>query len=107
MRLHSGWIGEKIHTIRLTGGASKLRKFRAILANVFQADIEVQESSNAAGLGAAMRAANAVAHLSLAELSEKLCPATERILHDSNTKIVYDAMLEQYKRLEENGNRLI
>ncbi len=100
MRLHSKWTDEKVHTIHLTGGASKLNGFRKILADVFQADVMTQESSNAAGLGAAMRAANAVDHLSFEELAEKLCLPVDRVLHNPDTKIIYDPMLEQYKRLE-------
>lgn len=101
MRLHSEWIGEKVHRIRLTGGASGLKSFRRIIADVFQADIEIQESSNAAGLGAAMRAANAVEGISFAELTQRYCPASQKIPHDPEAGIVYKSLLEQYRLLEQ------
>ena len=61
MRLHSSWMGETFTRIRVTGGASNCTPFLQILANVFQAQIEKIAIVDSAGLGAALRAASAVA----------------------------------------------
>jgi xylulokinase len=60
MRLHSDWIGEKMHTILVTGGASRNRGLLRVLADVFQATIMPLSVSNSSALGGALRAAQAV-----------------------------------------------
>lgn len=59
LRLYSQWIESDIKTIRLTGGASVNTEIARIVADVFDADIERLRTGNSAGLGAAMRAAEA------------------------------------------------
>lgn len=59
MRLHSVWQNEAFRRIRVTGGASKSAALRRIIADVFQSEVETIAVSNSAGLGAALRAANA------------------------------------------------
>ena len=60
MRLHSDWIGEKMHTILVTGGASRNRGLLRVLADVFQATIMPLSVANSSALGGALRAAQAV-----------------------------------------------
>ena len=102
MRLHSAWQGEDFTRIRVTGGASKSRGFRQILANIFQAEIETISVSNSAGLGAAMRAANAVGGFSFDTLSERFCKATEIIQPDRSLKETADHMLAAFATFESN-----
>lgn len=68
MQRHSDWIGERPHSLRVTGGASKNRGILQVLADVFDARIETLSVSNSAALGAALRAAQGCAKLSWAEL---------------------------------------
>jgi len=68
MQRHSDWIGERPRSVRVTGGASRNRGILQILADVFDARIETLSVSNSAALGAALRAAQACAGLSWAEL---------------------------------------
>ncbi len=102
MRLHSAWQGEDFTRIRVTGGASKSRGFRQVLANVFQAEIETISISNSAGLGAAMRAANAVGGLSFDALSDRFCKATEVIHPDRSLKETSAQMLAAFAAFESN-----
>lgn len=59
MQRHSDWIGEKPAVIRVTGGASKNRGIRQVLADVFGAEIRVSTVENSSALGGALRAAEA------------------------------------------------
>ena len=67
--------------MRVTGGASVSDPICQILADVFDAEIERLETGNSAGLGAAMRAAQAVGAADWPELSQVFCkPAAGRNL---------------------------
>lgn len=68
MKLHSAWIGETPTRLLVTGGASRNAAILQVLADVFQAEIVPQAVSNSAGLGAALRAAQAVGGLDWDEL---------------------------------------
>jgi xylulokinase len=59
MQRHSDWIGEKPQVIRVTGGASKNRGIRQVLADVLGAEIRALSVGNSSALGAALRAAEA------------------------------------------------
>ena len=61
LKIHSSWIGEEPSIIRVTGGASKNPGILQVLADVFGATLQRLRVSNSAGLGAGLRAANAVA----------------------------------------------
>jgi xylulokinase len=60
MQRHSDWIGEQPKVIRVTGGASRNRGIRQVLADVFDAEIRSLSVGNSSALGAALRAAEAV-----------------------------------------------
>jgi xylulokinase len=74
MRLHSDWIGEKMHTILVTGGASRNRGLLRVLADVFQATIMPLPVSNASALGGALRAAQAVEGCAGQDLYTRFAP---------------------------------
>jgi xylulokinase len=59
MRLHLRQAGVNPRELRATGGASKDLVLLQIMADVFQAPVSVLQTSNSAGLGAALRAAQA------------------------------------------------
>lgn len=56
MRIHSEWMGETPRRIQATGGASNNREILQIMADVFGVPVMRQETSNSAGLGAAIQA---------------------------------------------------
>ena len=100
MRLHSSWMGEKFTRIRITGGASNCTPFLQILADVFQAQIEKIAITDSAGLGAALRAANAVAKVPFHELFEQFTAATEIVKANPANAKVYNKALKKYFALE-------
>jgi xylulokinase len=56
MLIHSRWMGKPPKRIRATGGGSANREVLQVIADVFGAEIVRQEGTNAAALGAALRA---------------------------------------------------
>jgi xylulokinase len=68
MQRHSDWIGEQPTLIRVTGGASKNRGIRQVLADVFGAEIRTLAVGNSSALGGALRAAEAAGAASFPEL---------------------------------------
>ncbi|MFA4943225.1 MAG: FGGY family carbohydrate kinase [Lentisphaeria bacterium] len=109
LRVHSKWQNSDVTRIRLTGGGSQSRGFRQILADVFQADIESIAVTNSAGLGAAMRAANAVESVPFETLAGQFSATEDRTAPNRSLKTGYDRMLEEYSRFEKSvtksGNR--
>jgi xylulokinase len=94
MRIHSDWIGEKMHTILVTGGASKNRGLLRVLADVFQATIMPLSVSNSSALGGALRAAQAVEGRAWQDLYASFCPP-ERALAvtpDASTRPIYEEL---------------
>jgi xylulokinase len=71
MQRHSDWIGEQPRLIRVTGGASKNRGIRQVLADVFGAEIRGLSVGNSSALGAALRAAEAISGASFASLYDR------------------------------------
>jgi xylulokinase len=100
MRLHSAWTGKGFSHIRLTGGASKSIGFRQILADVFQAEIQTVTVSNSAGLGAAIRAANAIEGLPFEKLYTDFCQSHKSVSPNPANAKIYDDLLRQYSSLE-------
>lgn len=103
MRLHTSWLGEKFDRIRVTGGASKSLGLRHVLADVFNARIETISVTNSAGLGAAMRAANAIADIDLQSLANQFCATVEAIEPNPENVPIYDAMLNKYAEFERSA----
>ena len=107
LRLHSQWIGETTDKIRLTGGASKSRENCQTLADVFNARIELLETENAPGLGAALRAAEAAGAGDWAALTAQFCapaagklytPVPENVKTYRQMLADYAAFAEEYPR---------
>ena len=82
MKLHTRWLPEKISRIRIAGGASACSSFRQIIADVFQADVEILETTDAAPPGAALRTANSVEGIAFDKLCELFCRSREITRHD-------------------------
>ncbi|MFO7821840.1 MAG: FGGY family carbohydrate kinase [Lentisphaeria bacterium] len=106
LKLHSAWIGEETNKIRITGGASKSKPNCQTLADVFNARVELLESENAPGLGAAMRAAHAAGGGDWALLTDKFCrPAPEKKYDPIPDNVeIYKEMLSRYKEFAQPEN---
>lgn len=103
LRLHSEWIQDETKTVRVTGGASKSTQVCQILADVFDAEVERLETGNSAGLGAAMRAAQAVGAGWWPTLTTAFCrpvPGQNVLPHDGNVA-VYRDMLPKFAEFAE------
>ncbi len=98
LALHSAWMGVTPDCLRVTGGASVNRGFCQILADVFNARVERLATGNSAALGAALRAAQAVAGADWASLTATFCkPSAEaEIVPDPSHAEVYAALRAEY-----------
>ena len=100
MRLHSDWIGEKMHTILVTGGASRNRGLLRVLADVFQASIMPLPVSNASALGGALRAAQAVEGCAWQDLYARFAPPDRELAvePDASAKPVYQKLAATFEK---------
>ena len=105
MRLHSEWIGEKITRIRLTGGASNSSAIQQIIADIFQAEVEIIQVTNSAGLGSAMRAASAIENIKLKDLSTVFCKGIKVASPRLEYKDIYHGLLKEYHDFENNWDK--
>ena len=104
MRLHSRWIGEDMDPILVTGGASRNLGILRIMADVFQARIVPLQVSNSSALGAALRAAQAVACTPWDELARRFSAPAHHlsVKPEPRARAVYDeAGRELERRLNE------
>ena len=96
MRLLSAWIGN-FKTIRVTGGASRSKGILNLIADVFQANVELIAVADSAALGGAMRAAHAAGRIPLDDLYRKFAAATDTLTPTPGSKEAYAACLAAYK----------
>jgi xylulokinase len=99
MKIHSAWIGD-FAKVRVTGGASRSAGFCQVLADVFQADIEKIAVSDSAGLGAALRAAQATGQGSWEELFAKFAATSEAIRPRKELRPIYENASARYREFE-------
>jgi len=99
MKIHSSWISEAPMTIRLTGGASCDDGIARVLADVFNVNIQRLLTSNSAGLGAALMAAQGVTKSGWNDLYE-VFSKTNQVIIEPNAKnsAVYDQILPKFSR---------
>ncbi len=100
MYKHTRWVPGNFSTVKVTGGASRSRSFRQILADVFQAEIVSIEVVNSAALGAALRAANAVEAVPFAELYQAFCRPAETLHPNRGNREIYSKSLQIFTDLE-------
>ncbi|QSH41059.1 FGGY family carbohydrate kinase [Lentisphaerota bacterium ZTH] len=100
-KIHSEWLG-RFDRIRITGGASDSAALTQIIADVFQCPVEKFAVSNSAGLGAAMRAAQACSEISFVELSNLFTAATKIEQPNAETKDIYADAVETYRNFEQS-----
>lgn len=99
MKINSSWTNINLKKIKVTGGASKGNEICQIIANIFQAPVERFSVANSAGLGAAMRAANADTAISLFQLAEDFTASSDNTVFepDSSLEQLYDEFVENLK----------
>jgi xylulokinase len=107
MRIHSRWIATAPVRIRATGGAAVNREILQVIADVFDTEVVRIAPSNAASLGAALRAFHADAlsegrEIPWTEVVEGFAEAADglTIRPDRARAAIYRAMLPRYARLE-------
>jgi xylulokinase len=105
MLLHAEWMGEKPVRIQATGGASNNREILQIMADVFGVPVLRQETSNSAGLGAAVRAQHAALReaghgASFGDLTQGFVKATYTLQPNPDHAAAYAAFAEEYRRRE-------
>ena len=66
-------VADRTDAVRVTGGASVSREVCQVLADVFNARLERLETENSAGLGAALRAAQATGAGEWQRLTDAFC----------------------------------
>jgi xylulokinase len=106
MAVHAEWMGEKPVRIQATGGASDNREILQIMADIFGVPVLRQETSNSAGLGAAIRAQHAALResghpASFEQLTIPFVRATYTLQPDFNNAATYAAFARAYKQHEE------
>ena len=104
MRLNSTWITDRPTAIRVTGGASQNRGITQVLADVFGAPLQRLTVGNSAGLGAAMRAANAdgVSFAALNEVFSTVDPDFQ-IMPGGDYRELYDELTSRFVAATEAG----
>jgi xylulokinase len=100
MRHHTTWLGDAFACLRVTGGASRSEGIRQILADVFQSRVESLAVANSAGLGAALRAANAVGGIPFSRLYPRFCAVVAINEPDPSKREQAGAMLRAYASFE-------
>ena len=101
LRLHSAWIGARPRTLKVTGGGAANTAICQVLADVFQATVQRLQTGNSAALGAALRAANAVAGATWEDLAAAFCrprPGMD-VCPNPDRAAAYDAMCAAYTEL--------
>jgi xylulokinase len=106
MAIHAEWMGEKPVRIQATGGASDNREILQIMADVFGVPVLRQETSNSAGLGAAIRAQHAALRdaghpASFEQLTIPFVRATYTLQPDFNNAATYATFARAYKQHED------
>ena len=97
MRILSQWIGD-FTTVRVTGGASRNQGLVRLIADVFQADVELIAVADSAALGGAMRAAHAAGKFSWSGLAAKFAAAAETIRPTPGSQEAYAKPLAEYRK---------
>jgi xylulokinase len=99
MKIHSSWISEAPTTIRITGGASCDDGIARVLADVFNVNIQRLLTSNSAGLGAALMAAQGVTKADWNDLHDVFSKANSASIEpNAKNSAVYNQILPEFGR---------
>ncbi|HAA76080.1 TPA: carbohydrate kinase [Candidatus Latescibacteria bacterium] len=101
--IHSRWMGLDITSLYVTGGASANEEILKVFANVHGCPVHRFETTNAAGLGAAIRAYHGhQPSISWPDACGPFCQpvAGSTIQPDPSTRSTYDDLIEAYSAFE-------
>jgi xylulokinase len=103
MRIHSRWIAPAVSTIRVTGGAAGNQAILQVIADVFDAALVRIAPSNAASLGAALRAFHAArlaagSPLAWPDVVAGFSEPNLRVSPNAAAAAVYRQRLPEYER---------
>lgn len=102
MRVMSGWIGD-FTRIRVTGGGSRSDALVKMIADVFQADVELIAVPDSAALGAALRAAAVAGGYALEELAARFTGASRVVHPDPGLAAAYGHCTQAYAKFIQEG----
>lgn len=98
---HSRWMGVRPDTIYATGGAAANREILQVMADVFDAEVYQFESTDAAALGAALRAWQADTNLPWTEVVGDFCrPVASGVRPVPANVTTYRSLQRRYSALE-------
>jgi xylulokinase len=101
--IHSQWMGVDITSLFVTGGASTNEEILKIFANVHGCPVHRFETTNAAALGAALRAYQGHrSDVPWPEIVDPFCQpvAGSTIEPDPSTRDTYDDLIDTYEKIE-------
>lgn len=106
-RIHAEWMGIDVTSISVTGGASANMEILQIYADVHNCQVQQFQTTNAAALGAALRAAHGAPrdrasgswHAVVEPFTQPV--AGSAILPRQHVQAVYDEKVEAYRALEQ------
>lgn len=102
--IHSRWMGVPITSLFVTGGASLNEEILKVFANVLGCAVHRFETTNAAALGAALRAYQGhQPDISWPDVTGPFCQPISgtTIQPDPSTRKTYDALIDSYTELEQ------
>ena len=101
--IHSRWMGVPVTSLYVTGGASANEEILKIFSNVHGCPVHRFETTNAAALGAALRAYQGHRpDIAWPLITEPFCQPVSgsTIQPDPSTRAIYDTLIAQYAAFE-------
>ncbi len=93
-------LGVKIDTIRATGGGAKSPLWRKLLANIMNVDVEIMNSEEGPGYGAAILAAVGCGeYASVEEATGKIVKVSEKLSPDADLVKKYEVKYNVWKKI--------
>jgi len=87
----------------MTGGGSKSPGIQQVIADVFQAKVELISITDSAALGAAMRAANSAGNISWDDLNQAFTVAIKSVDPQTENSDVYNQAVINFAEFEKNN----
>ena len=100
--IHSRWMGVDITSLNVTGGGSANEEILKVFANVHGCPVHRFETTNAAALGAALKAIKGhQTNLSWSSIADSFCQPSGSTIHpDQPLRALYDDVIAAYVEFE-------
>ncbi len=93
-------LGVKIDTIRATGGGAKSPLWRKLLANIMNVDVEIMNSEEGPGYGAAILAAVGCGeYASVEEATDRIVKVSEKLSPDAELVKKYGTKYNVWRKI--------